>query len=42
MNNRIETVFNKYGEEEFIMHGLKLCFISTKSILCVGLHIILK
>ena len=30
MNNRIETVLNTYGEEEFIMTGLRLCFISTK------------
>ena len=30
MNNRIETVFNKYNEEEFIMNGLRLHFISTK------------
>ena len=38
MNNRIETVFNKYGEEEFIMNGLRV----QRNILCVGLHIILK
>ena len=30
MNNRIETVFNKYNEEEFMITGLRLCFISTK------------